>query len=150
MYLAISAAGHLPQRRRRHTFRAINHGLHSQYELPTPTRRSAIASTASRSIPSRPDVLFMQKHWDVLRSDDAGESWREVSGNLPSDFASRSRCTRHEPETVYVVPILSDLCTTAGGEAARLPQPARRRGMGAADPLACRRPTATSTCCAGR
>jgi photosystem II stability/assembly factor-like uncharacterized protein len=58
--------------------------------------------------PSRPDVLFMQKHWDVMRSDDGGDSWREVSGNLPSDFGFPIEVHAHEPETVYVVPIQSD------------------------------------------
>jgi photosystem II stability/assembly factor-like uncharacterized protein len=58
--------------------------------------------------PSRPDVLFMQKHWDVLRTDDAGGQWREISGNLPSDFGFPIAVHAHEPETVYVVPIKSD------------------------------------------
>jgi photosystem II stability/assembly factor-like uncharacterized protein len=58
--------------------------------------------------PSRPNVLFMQKHWDVMRSDDAGEQWREVSGNLPSDFGYPIAVHAHEPETIYVVPIKSD------------------------------------------
>jgi photosystem II stability/assembly factor-like uncharacterized protein len=56
----------------------------------------------------RPDVLFMQKHWDVMRSDDAGDSWREISGNLPSDFGFPIVVHAHEPDTVYVVPIKSD------------------------------------------
>ena len=58
--------------------------------------------------PSRPNVLFMQKHWDVMRSDDAGESWHEISGNLPTDFGFPIDVHAHEPETVYVVPIKSD------------------------------------------
>ena len=57
---------------------------------------------------SRPDVLFMQKHWDVMRSDDAGESWQEISGNLPTDFGFVIDVHAHEPETIYVVPIKSD------------------------------------------
>ena len=57
---------------------------------------------------SRPDVLFMQKHWDVMRSDDAGENWHEVSGNLPTDFGFVIDVHAHEPETIYVVPIKSD------------------------------------------
>ena len=76
---------------------------------PRPGRpRSATASTASRCIRSRPDVLFMQKHWDVMRSDNAGESWHEVSGNLPTDFGFAIDVHAHEPETIYVVPIKSD------------------------------------------
>ncbi len=58
--------------------------------------------------PSRPSTLFMQKHWDVMRSDDSGESWQEVSGDLPSDFGFVVDVHAHEPETVYVVPILSN------------------------------------------
>ena len=58
--------------------------------------------------PSRPNVLFMQKHWDVMRSDDAGDSWHEVSGNLPTDFGFPIDVHAHEPETIYVVPIKSD------------------------------------------
>ena len=58
--------------------------------------------------PSRPGVLFMQKHWDVMRSDDVGDSWREVSGNLPTDFGFVIDVHAHEPDTIYVVPIKSD------------------------------------------
>lgn len=59
--------------------------------------------------PARPDVLFMQKHWDIMRSDDAGESWQEVSGNLPTHFGFVIDVHAHESETVYVVPIKSDM-----------------------------------------
>ena len=62
--------------------------------------------------PSRPDTLFMQKHWDVMRSDDGGDNWHEVSGNLPSDFGFPISVHAHEPETVYVVPITSDSRTS--------------------------------------
>ena len=108
MYLAISAAGAFRSDDGGTTFRAINHGLHSQYELPDPDAQVGHCVHRIALHPSRPDVLFMQKHWDVLRSDDAGESWREVSGNLPSDFGFALAVHAHEPETVYVVPILSD------------------------------------------
>ena len=50
----------------------------------------------------------MQKHWDVMRSDDAGDHWHEVSGNLPSDFGFPIDVHAHEPETIFVVPIKSD------------------------------------------
>ena len=57
---------------------------------------------------SKPDTLFMQKHWHVMRTDDAGESWRKVSGNLPTDFGFVIDVHANEPETIYVVPIKSD------------------------------------------
>jgi photosystem II stability/assembly factor-like uncharacterized protein len=58
--------------------------------------------------PSRPNTLFMQKHWDVMRTDDGGESWREISGDLPTDFGFVIDVHANEPDTVYVVPITSD------------------------------------------
>ena len=83
--------------------------------------------------PSRPDVLFMQKHWDVMRSDDAGDSWHEISGNLPTDFGFPIDVHAHEPETIYVVPIKSDSrALPARRQAARVPQPHRRQRVGGA------------------
>jgi photosystem II stability/assembly factor-like uncharacterized protein len=43
-----------------------------------------------------------------MRSDDAGQSWHEISGNLPTDFGFPIAVHAHEPETIYVVPIKSD------------------------------------------
>jgi photosystem II stability/assembly factor-like uncharacterized protein len=43
-----------------------------------------------------------------MRTDNGGESWHEVSGNLPSDFGFPIAVHAHEPETIYVVPITSD------------------------------------------
>ena len=57
--------------------------------------------------PSRPAVLIMQKHWDVMRSDDGGDTWHEISGDLPTDFGFCIDVHAHEPDTVYVVPITS-------------------------------------------
>jgi hypothetical protein len=75
---------------------------------PRPGGRGRPLRAPHRHAPSRPGVLFMQKHWDVMRSDDAGDSWREVSGNLPTDFGFVIDVHAHEPDTVYVVPIKSD------------------------------------------
>jgi len=83
--------------------------------------------------PSRPDVLFMQKHWDVMRSDDAGEQWHEISGNLPTDFGFVVDVHAHEPNTVYVVPIKSDSEHFPPDEKLRVvPQPDGRRRVGSA------------------
>ena len=100
--------GRLPHRRRRQDLDADQPGPalagHSRSRPP----RSATASTASRCTARGRTTLFMQKHWDVMRSDDAGDSWREVSGNLPTDFGFPIDVHAHEPETIYVVPIKSD------------------------------------------
>jgi hypothetical protein len=108
MYIAISAAGAFRTDDGGETWRPINQGLKSPYVLPDPDAEVGHCVHRLAMHPSRPDVLFMQKHWDVMRTDDAGESWREVSGNLPTDFGFVIDVHAHEPETIYVVPIKSD------------------------------------------
>jgi photosystem II stability/assembly factor-like uncharacterized protein len=108
IYLAISAAGAFRTDDGGATWKPINRGLKSQYELPDPDAEVGHCVHRMALHPSRPDVLFMQKHWDVLRTDNAGEQWSEVSGNLPSDFGFPIEVHAHEPETIYVVPIKSD------------------------------------------
>jgi photosystem II stability/assembly factor-like uncharacterized protein len=108
IFVAISAAGAFRTDDGGETWRPINNGLKSNQELPDPDADVGHCVHHISMHPSRPDVLFMQKHWDVLRSDDAGESWREISGNLPSDFGFPIAVHAHEPETIYVVPIKSD------------------------------------------
>ncbi|MGC4122778.1 MAG: hypothetical protein QM765_51040 [Myxococcales bacterium] len=108
LFVAISAAGVFRTDDGGASWRAANRGLKMQQELPDPDSEVGFCVHRIALHPSRPATLFMQKHWDVMRSDDAGESWREVSGNLPSDFGFAIDVHAHEPETVYVVPIKSD------------------------------------------
>jgi photosystem II stability/assembly factor-like uncharacterized protein len=105
--VAISAAGAFRSDDGGVTWRAINRGLRSEF-IPDPDAEVGHCVHRIARHPSRPDVLFMQKHWDVMRSDDGGASWHEVSGNLPTDFGFPIDVHSHEPETVYVVPIKSD------------------------------------------
>ena len=107
MFAAISAAGAFRSDDAGQTWRPVNHGLMSE-GIPDPDAEVGHCVHRIAMHPSRPDVLFMQKHWDVMRSDDAGESWREISGNLPTDFGFPIDVHAHEPETIYVVPITSD------------------------------------------
>ena len=133
MFIAISAAGAFRTDDGGKTWRPINRGLRSE-DIPDPNAEVGHCVHRIAMHPSRPDVLFMQKHWDVMRSDDAGESWREVSGNLPTDFGFPIDVHAHEPETIYVVPIKSDSeHFPARGQAARLPQPDGRQRVGGAD-----------------
>jgi photosystem II stability/assembly factor-like uncharacterized protein len=108
IFIAISAAGAFRTDDAGKTWKPINHGLKSQYELPDPDAAVGHCVHRIAAHPSRPDVLFMQKHWDIMRSDNAGEHWNEVSGNLPTDFGFPIDVHAHEPETIYVVPITSD------------------------------------------
>ena len=108
IYVAISAAGVFRTDDSGKTWQPVNSGLKSPYELPDPDAEVGHCVHRIAMHPSRPDVLFMQKHWDVMRSDNAGDQWREISGNLPSDFGFPIDVHAHEPETIYVVPITSD------------------------------------------
>jgi photosystem II stability/assembly factor-like uncharacterized protein len=108
MFVAISAAGAFRTDDAGLTWRPINRGLKSPSVIPKESAEVGHCVHRIAMHSSRPQVLFMQKHWDVMRSDDAGDSWREVSGNLPTDFGFPIDVHAHEPETIYVVPIKSD------------------------------------------
>jgi photosystem II stability/assembly factor-like uncharacterized protein len=107
LFIAISAAGAFRSDDAGATWRPINRGLRSQY-IPDPTAEVGHCVHRLAMHPARPGVLFMQKHWDVMRTDDGGDSWREVSDNLPTDFGFVIDVHAHEPDTIYVVPIKSD------------------------------------------
>jgi photosystem II stability/assembly factor-like uncharacterized protein len=107
IYIAISAAGAFRTDDGGQTWQPINRGLYSK-TMPNPTAEVGHCVHHVAMHPSRPKVLFMQKHWDVMRSDDAGESWHKISGDLPVDFGFVIDVHAHEPDTVYVVPIKSD------------------------------------------
>ncbi|MEO6803360.1 MAG: exo-alpha-sialidase, partial [Granulicella sp.] len=107
MFIAISAAGAFRTDDGGETWKPINKGLHSPY-IPDPAAEVGHCVHHLAIHPKRPETVFMQKHWDVMRTDDAGENWREISGNLPTDFGFVIDVHAHEPETLYVVPIKSD------------------------------------------
>jgi photosystem II stability/assembly factor-like uncharacterized protein len=104
---AISAAGAFRSEDGGETWRPINRGLRSEH-IPDPEAETGHCVHRIAMHDSRPDVLFMQKHWDVMRSDDGGATWRDVGGNLPTDFGFAIEVHAHEPQTVYVIPITSD------------------------------------------
>jgi hypothetical protein len=104
---AISSAGAFRSDDAGKTWRTITKGLHSNY-IPDPDAEVGHCVHHIAMHPSRPNVLYMQKHWDVMRSDNSGDTWHEVSGNLPTDFGFVIDVHAHEPETIYVVPIKSD------------------------------------------
>jgi photosystem II stability/assembly factor-like uncharacterized protein len=107
IWIAISAAGAFRTDDGGKNWKPINKGLRSQY-IPDQDAEVGHCVHHIAMSPKRPGVMFMQKHWDVMRSDDAGDNWKEVSGNLPTDFGFVIDVHAHEPETIYVVPIKSD------------------------------------------
>ncbi len=107
IYIAISAAGAFRTDNGGKSWKPINKGLVSDF-MPNPTAEVGHCVHQVAMHPSRPDTLFMQKHWHVMRSDNAGDNWTKISGNLPTDFGFVIDVHAHEPETLYVVPIKSD------------------------------------------
>jgi photosystem II stability/assembly factor-like uncharacterized protein len=107
MYIAISAAGAFRTDDGGKNWKPINKGLVSDI-MPNPTAEVGHCVHHVAMHPARPDTLFMQKHWHVMRSDNAGDEWKKVSGNLPTDFGFVIDIHAHEPETIYVAPIKSD------------------------------------------
>ena len=107
IFVAISAAGAFRTDDGGTTWEPINNGLSSLF-IPEPKAEVGHCVHSIAMHPSKPDTLFMQKHWDIMRTDDAGDNWHEVSDNLPSDFGFPIEVHAHEPETIYVVPIKSD------------------------------------------
>ena len=107
MFIAISAAGAFRTDDGGATWKPINKGLRSNH---IPDAEAEVGHCVHRIAQhrSKPNTLFMQKHWDVMRTDDAGDHWTEVSGNLPTDFGFVIDVHAHEPETIFVVPIKSD------------------------------------------
>ena len=107
IFVAISAAGAFRTDDGGTTWKPINKGLYSKY-IPDPTAEVGHCVHRIALHKSNPNRLYMQKHWDVMRSDDAGDNWTKISGNLPTDFGFVIDVHAHEPETVYIVPIKSD------------------------------------------
>jgi photosystem II stability/assembly factor-like uncharacterized protein len=108
IFVAISAGGAFRSDDGGNSWKPITKGLVSQFELPDPQAEVGHCVHSIAMHPARPNVLYMQKHWDVMRTDDAGDSWHEISGNLPTDFGFPIAVHAHEPDTVYVVPIKND------------------------------------------
>jgi hypothetical protein len=107
IFVAISAAGAFRSDDGGASWQPINRGLKSA-GIPDPDAEVGHCVHRLAMHPSRPERLYMQKHWDVMRTDDAGDHWHEVSGNLPTDFGFAIDVHAHEPDTIYVVPIKSD------------------------------------------
>src|SRR5216117_3461047 len=107
IYIAISAAGVFRSEDGGKSWRPANKGLRSN---TMPDEDAEVGHCVHRIAmhPSRPQTLFMQKHWDVMRTDDCADTWREISGNLPTDFGFVIDVNANDPETIYVVPITSD------------------------------------------
>ncbi|MBD0706980.1 MULTISPECIES: WD40/YVTN/BNR-like repeat-containing protein [unclassified Streptomyces] len=67
-----------------------------------------------------PDRLYLQNHWGVYRSDDAGVHWTDIGAGLPSDFGFAVAAHPHRPDTAYVFPITADSDRVPAGRRCRV------------------------------
>jgi hypothetical protein len=115
MMIAISTAGAYRTDDGGATWQSRNEGVRAEF-LPEkyPEFGQCVHKIARH--PSRPDRLFLQNHWGLYRSDDAGNSWKDIANGVPSDFGFCMAAHPHDPDTVYIVPIESDeyRCTPEG------------------------------------
>ena len=66
------------------------------------------------------DRLYLQNHWGVYRSDDAGANWTDIGAGLPSDFGFAVAAHPHRPDTAYVFPITADIDRVPAGRRCRV------------------------------
>ena len=97
------------------TWQARNRGVRAEF---MPDKHPEFGQCVHKIVhhPSRPERLFLQNHWGLYRSDDAGDSWSDVANGVPSDFGFAMAMHPHDPDTVYILPIESDMfrCTPEG------------------------------------
>jgi hypothetical protein len=107
MLVAISAAGVFRTEDGGKSWQPANRGLLSE-GIPDPDAEVGHCVHKLALHRDRPETVYMQKHWDVMRSDDFGGTWYDIGGNLPTDFGFVVDVHSHDPDTVFVVPITSD------------------------------------------
>ena len=115
MLIAISTAGAYRTDDGGATWQARNNGVRAEF---LPEKHPEFGQCVHKVVqhPHTPERMFLQNHWGLYRSDDAGNSWKDIANGVPSDFGFCMAAHPHDPETVYIVPIESDQyrCTPEG------------------------------------
>ncbi len=97
------------------TWQVRNRGVRAQF---LPDKYPEFGQCVHKIVhhPSRPERLFLQNHWGLYRSEDAGDSWQDIAHGVPSDFGFAMAMHPHEPDTVFILPLESDefRCTPEG------------------------------------
>ena len=132
MHVAISTGGVYRTDDGGQTWRTANQGVRAEF---LPNKHPEFGQCVHKVVmhPSRPERLFLQNHWGLYRSNDAGESWQDIARGVPSDFGFAMVMHPHDPETVYILPLESDefRCTPEG----KLRVYRTRNGGGSWEPL---------------
>ncbi|ADB33908.1 glycosyl hydrolase BNR repeat-containing glycosyl hydrolase [Kribbella flavida DSM 17836] len=107
MSVAMSTGGVYQTEDGGRTWRPANHGIKA-YFLPDPDPEFGQCVHKLAAHPDAPDRLYAQNHHGVYRSDDGGAIWKSIADGLPSDFGFPIVVHPHEPDTVYVFPLIAD------------------------------------------
>lgn len=109
MWVAISTGGVYRTEDGGKDWQPRNKGIRAPYLPPDqqyPEWGQCVHKVVSH--PSNPDRMFLQHHWGVYRSDDAGDSWQDIGKGLPSDFGFAMEIDPNNADTVFIIPIESD------------------------------------------
>jgi hypothetical protein len=107
IHVAISAAGVYRTDDGGRTWRTAHRGVRADF---LPDKHPDFGQCVHKVVhhPMRPERLFLQNHFGLYRSDDAGDSWQDIAKGVPSDFGFAMAIHPHEPDTVYIVPQEAD------------------------------------------
>jgi photosystem II stability/assembly factor-like uncharacterized protein len=115
MFIAMSTGGAYRTDDGGATWQARNEGVRAQF---LPDKYPEFGQCVHKIVqhPEQPQRLFLQNHWGLYRSEDGGNSWKDIANGVPSDFGFCMAIHPRDPETVYIVPIESDeyRCTPEG------------------------------------
>ncbi|MCG5213725.1 exo-alpha-sialidase [Streptosporangium sp. KLBMP 9127] len=108
--VAVSAAGFYRSTDGGQSWSAANKGIRAPF-LPEGEQYPEFGQCVHKVAlhPERPDRLYLQHHFGVYRSDDFGSSWSSIGDSLPSDFGFPIVVHPSRPDTVFVLPLESDL-----------------------------------------
>jgi photosystem II stability/assembly factor-like uncharacterized protein len=108
MLVAISSGGVYRTEDAGRSWRARNVGIRAEF---LPNKHPEFGQCVHKVVhhPARPERLFLQNHWGLYRSDDWGDSWSDVANGVPSDFGFALQMHPHDSDTVYVIPLESDV-----------------------------------------
>jgi hypothetical protein len=115
MWVAISTGGVYRSDDGGKTWQPRNNGVRAEF---LPDKHPEFGQCVHKIVlhATQPERLFLQNHWGLYRSDDAGDSWHDVAHGVPSDFGFAMAAHPRDADTVYIVPLESDefRCTPQG------------------------------------
>jgi hypothetical protein len=107
--VGISTAGVWASRDSGASWRIINQGMRNDY-MPPERQGEPIVQDIHRlaRCAARPEILWCQHHNGVFRSEDGGETWREITAIRPSNFGFAVVAHPRDPLTAWFVPAIKD------------------------------------------